>query len=300
MKIETSYIDILLLITVLISATAVAAAPGVSFLEIPVGARENALAGAGAALITGPTSITYNPATAAFTPRGAAFMLTKHFADTRAEFFCVTLRHGRWAFTPHFWGTRVADIEYRTEPTRDPISTFDATNEAVGTAIAYQVNDRLSFGATGRYLHQKILYESSEGWSVDAGALVRFPVRGITAGLAVNHLGNMNYFLAEKPTLPTTVRGGIAYERSLARVGSLLLTADALGIKKSAPQFRGGVEYRAPNYFALRAGYVSGLDAQSVSVGFGIFIKHVQFDYAFIPYREELGDGHRFSLGLEL
>lgn len=300
MKREKSRFGILRLLAVMVLASAATAAPGVSFLEIPVGARENALAGAGAALITGPTSTTYNPATAAFTPRGAVFMLTKHFADTRAEFFGVTLHHGRWAFTPHFWGTRVADIEYRTEPTRNPISTFDATNEAVGTAIAYRVSDRLSFGATGRYLHQKILYESSEGWSVDAGALALFPARGITAGLAVNHLGNMNYFLAEKPILPTTVRGGIAYERPLARVGSLLLTADALGIKESAPQFRGGVEYRAPNYLALRAGYVSGLEAQSVSVGFGLFIKHIQFDYAFIPYREELGDGHRFSLGLEL
>ncbi len=300
MKLERSRFGIPCLIALIMLASATAAAPGVSFLEIPVGARENALAGAGAALITGPTSITYNPATAAFTPRGAAFMLTKHFADTRAEFFGVTLHHGRWAFSPHFWGTRVADIEYRTEPTRDPISTFDATNEAVGTAIAYQVNDRLSVGATGRYLHQKILYESSEGWSVDGGALMRFPVRGITAGLAVNHLGDMNAFLAEKPTLPTTVRGGLTYEWPLARIGSLLVTADALGIKASAPQFRGGVEYRAPNYLALRAGYVSGLDAQSVAVGFGLFIKHIRFDYAFIPYREELGDGHRFSLGLEL
>ena len=300
MKREKSRFGILRLITLIVLTSAAAAAPGVSFLEIPVGARENALAGAGAALITGPTSTTYNPATAAFTPRSAVFMLNKHFADTRAEFFGVTLRHGKFAFTPHFWGTRVSDIEYRTQPTSQPISTFDATNEAVGTAIAYQVSDRIAVGVTGRYLHQKILFESSEGWSVDAGGIMRLPERGLTAGLAVNHLGNMNYFLAEKPTLPTTLRGGVAYERAIARAGSVLVTADALAIKESAPQFRGGVEYRAPNYVALRAGYVAGLDAQSISVGFGLFIKHIQFDYAFIPYREELGDGHRFSLGLEL
>jgi hypothetical protein len=110
----------------------------------------------------------------------------------------------------------------------------------------------------------------------------------------------MNQFLAEKPVLPTTLRGGLAYEHPLAKIGSVMITADALAIRESAPQFKGGVEYRAPNYLALRAGYLEGLDAQSLSVGFGLFIKHIQFDYAFIPFREDLGDGHRFSLGLEL
>ena len=284
----------------LITASMVQAAPGVAFLEIPVGSRESALAGAGAALVTGPTSATYNPATVAFTPRGVAFMLNKHFADTRAEFIGLTLRRGAWAFSPHFWGTRVADIENRTAPTQNPISTFDATNEAVGMSVAYHVSERVGAGITARYLHQKILYESAEGWSMDAGVLARFMERGLSAGLAVNHAGNMNLFLAEKPQLPTTLRGGLSYERSLGKLGFGMITVDALAIRESKPQIRGGLEYRAPNYLALRAGYVDGLDAQSLSVGFGLFIKHIQFDYAFIPYRENLGDGHRFSLGVEL
>jgi hypothetical protein len=276
------------------------AAPGVTFLEIPVGARESALGGAGAALITGPTSATYNAAAVAFTPRGVAFMHTKHFADAKAQFIGFTVHRKALAISPSFWGTRVSDIEYRTDPTRYPISTFDATNEAVGVTLAYRISERLAIGATGRYLHQKILFESSEGYSLDAGALARWPERGVTVGLAVNHFGHMNQFLAEEPTLPATVRGGVSYERKVGTIGSALVTADALAIRDSAPQFRGGVEFRAPQYLALRAGMVDGLDAQFLSVGFGLFIKHIQFDYAFIPYRENLGDGHRFSLGLVL
>lgn len=276
------------------------ASPGVTFLEIPVGARESALGGTGAALITGPTSATYNPATVAFTGRSVALMHNKHFADTRAQFIGFTVRRGAWALSPSFRGTRMADIEYRTEPTRNPISKFDATNEAVGTGIAYQISSRIAIGVAGKYLHQKILFESSEGWSVDAGALARWEDKGLAAGLAVNHAGNMNHFLNEKPTLPTTIRGGIAYERSVGKLGSALITADALTIRDTSPQFRGGLEFRAPNYIALRVGAVEGLEAQSFSVGFGLFIKHIQFDYAFIPYKENLGDGHRFSLGFQL
>ena len=276
------------------------AAPGVTFLEIPVGARESALGGAGAALITGPTSATYNPAAVGFTARSVAVMHNRHFSDTRSQFIGFTVRRGALAISPSFWGTRVSDIEYRTEPSRDPISEFDATNEAVGVAAAYEVTSNIAVGFAGKYLHQKILLESSEGWSVDAGVMARLPEQGLTAGLALNHAGNMNEFLAEKPTLPTTMRGGIAYVHPVGSLGTALITADALAINDSAPQFRGGIELRATNYFAARAGLVEGLDAQAFSCGFGVFIKHIQFDYAFIPYRENLGDGHRFSLGLEI
>jgi len=299
-KTLSSHLRIFASLLLCVLASLASANPGVTFLEIPVGARESALGGAGAALITGPTSATYNSAVVAFTPRGVAFMHSKHFADARAQFIGFTVHRKALAISPSFWGTRVPDIEYRTDPTQSPISTFDATNEAVGITLAYRISERLAVGATGRYLHQKILFESSEGWSLDVGALMRWPERGLTAGLAVNHYGDMNEFLAEKPTLPTTVRGGVSYERAVGTIGSALVTADALAIRDSAPQFRGGVEFRAPHYLALRAGMVEGLDAQFLSVGFGLFIKHIQFDYAFIPYRENLGDGHRFSLGLEL
>jgi hypothetical protein len=285
---------------VLLLTASALAAPGVSFLEIPVGGRESALGGAGAALVTGPTSAVYNPATVAWTRRSVALMHNRHFGDTNAEFIGFTLRRNRWAISPSFRGTRVPDIEYRIEPTSEPISQFDATNEAVGTAIAWEVNQYLAVGVAGKYLHQKILYESSEGWSMDAGVLARCAEKGLTAGVSLNHFGDMNYFIAEKPTLPTTLRGGIAYERDLAKVGTILVTADALSIRDSSPQYRGGIEFRAPNYVALRVGGVAGLDAEDVSMGFGLFVKHIQFDYAFIPYREDLGEGHRFSLTLEL
>jgi hypothetical protein len=285
---------------VLLFAISTYAAPGVTFLEVPVGARENALGGAGVALISGPTSATYNPASAAFTTRGVALMHHKQFADTRSEFIGFTVRRGDWAISPSFWGTRVSDIEYRLEPTSEPISTFDATNEAVGAAVAYAVNSQVSVGVAGRYIHQKILFESSQGWTVDAGVIGRWLERRITLGLAVNHAGKMSEFVAERPTLPTTLRGGAAYEKVFGKTVTALVTADALAIRDSAPQYRGGVELRAPTYLAVRAGMVQGLEAQTFSLGFGLFVKHIQFDYAFIPYRENLGEGHRFSLSFDL
>jgi hypothetical protein len=284
----------------IVSAVSAFAGTGLAFLEIPVGARESALGGSGVALLTGPTSAMYNPASVAFTPRSAALMLTKHFADTRSEYVGFTLHHGAFALSPSYLGTRVSDIEYRNQPSENPISTFDAINSAVGAALAMRISERYSAGVAVRYLYQKIQYEASDGWGFDAGLLARDVLPGLALGAAMQNAGKMSDFVAESPKLPTTLRGGAAYEHTLSKYGAVMVTAEAEGVKDNTPQFKGGLEYRAPGYVALRAGYVAGLDAQDISLGVGFFISHIRLDYAFIPFRENLGEGHRFSFAFDI
>jgi hypothetical protein len=285
----------------LILATSVClAGTGLAFLEIPVGARESALAGSGVALVTGPTSAMYNPATTAFVPRSVALMLTKHFADTRSEYVGFTVHHGRFALTPSYLGTRVPDIEYRNQASANPISTFDAVNSAVGAALAFKFSDRYSVGVAARYLYQKIQFEKSDGWGFDAGVMARNVMPGLTLGAAMQNAGKMSPFATESPKLPTALRGGAAYEYSVSKLGTVLVTAEGQAIRDNTPLFSGGVEYRAPGYLALRAGYVQGLDAQNLSFGVGFFISQFRLDYAFIPFKENLGEGHRFSFAFDL
>jgi hypothetical protein len=110
----------------------------------------------------------------------------------------------------------------------------------------------------------------------------------------------MSDMLSESPKLPTTLRGGVAYEHSLSKYGSALATVEGTAVHSNTPRFAGGVEYRAPGFVALRAGYVTGLTAQNVSLGIGLFYKQIRFDYAFIPYRENLGEGHRLALTFDI
>jgi hypothetical protein len=288
-------------ISVLLMTAIAGAATGVSFLEIPVGARESALGGCGAALITGPTSVTYNPASAALMPRSVALMESRHFGDTHAQFVGFTVRHGALAISPHYWGTRTSDFEYRTQPSAEPISMFDAVNSSLGATVALNLAKHYSIGLTGRYIWQKIQTASADGYGLDAGAMAQnVLLPGLTLGVAAQHLGKMSMFTSEHPRLPATVRGGAAYDYVLPKIGSLLITADAQAVRDNKPQFKGGLEYRAPGFVALRAGYVSGLDAQNVSLGVGLFYRMIRLDYAFIPYKEDLGEGHRFSLTFDI
>jgi hypothetical protein len=285
---------------VLFAAMAAFAGTGVSFLEIPVGARESALGGAGVALASGPSSAAHNPAALAFSPRGVALVHNRHFADTRTLFIGFNARRGRFAFTPNYWGTRVGDIEYRTAPTSEPISTFDAVNWSLGGAAAADLGHDLAVGVGVRYLLQKIHVEESSGWSVDAGVLARKVWPGLAVGVALQHAGSMSRFASESPKLPTTLRGGAAYEHDLGKAGVLMAVAEAQAVRDNTPQFKGGIEYRAPEYAALRIGWVEGLEAQNVSFGLGLFIGSFRLDYAFIPYRENLGEGHRFALNFDI
>jgi hypothetical protein len=79
-----------------------------------------------------------------------------------------------------------------------------------------------------------------------------------------------------------------------------MVVAEAQAVRDNTPQFKGGIEYRAPEYAALRIGWVEGLEAQNVSVGIGFFVRQFRLDYAFIPFRENLGEGHRFTLNFDI
>jgi len=219
MKIFTHTILVLLTFAVIASATT-----GYTFLEIPVGARQSALGGAGVALESGPTSAAYNPAIAALAEHNSVvLMANRHFGDTRAQFFGATLRSKRFSFSPHYWGTRVGDIEFRNAPTRDPISEFDAINSAIGASIATRLSQTFAVGITGHYLYHKIHVESSDGYAFDAGGYWKSPVKGLSFGAAVNHLGRVSEFIEEDVTLPTTARLGATYERIITGAGTVLV-----------------------------------------------------------------------------
>jgi len=292
--------ELKILIALLFITTASFAQTGFSFLEIPVGARESALGGAGVALVTGPTSAAHNPAALApLKHTSFAALTTRHFGDTRANFFSLNIRTKHFALAPHFWGTRIPDLEYRTAPTQNPIGEFDATYSAVGVASGWKLTDDLSAGVSLRYLHSKIHFESAEGWSSDAGLLYRFPVQPLSLGLAVNHFGAVNQYATEEVTLPTTLRVGAAWEQALDSAGNLLATIEGGAVRDQTPRYSAGVEYKAPQFLALRAGYVAGLDTQGASFGAGFFYKQLALDYAFLPYKEELGEGHRVGVTVE-
>jgi len=277
------------------------AAPGFTFMQIGVGAREGAMGGAGVALSQGPAAAYFNPANLAIGDRGGALlMLNRHFADITSQYAAITVRSGPWALTPHYLGTTVPDIELRDRPSQEPIALFDSRDAAIGLSIARRLPLGLSVGATVNYLWEKIYIEAADAWAFDFGAAWAAPLAGLRLGAAVQNNGKASKFVAEAPDLPTLFRGGASFTKGIGLVGSATVAADWVAVREQAPEQRFGLELATLQVLRLRGGLVAGVEAAQLTAGFGLAYKGFQFDYAYVPFREHLGEGHRFAFGVEL
>ncbi|MFH1011093.1 MAG: PorV/PorQ family protein [bacterium] len=291
----------MMLVTLAVGIGPALAAPGFTFLQIGVGAREGAMGGVGAALSQGPAAAYFNPANLAMGDRGGALlMLNRHFADITSQYAAVTARSGPWAFTPHYLGTTVPDIELRDRPSQEPIALFDSRNAALGLSIGHRLPLGLHAGVTVNYLWEKIYTESSDAWAFDFGALWIPPFTGLRLGAAIQNIGKASKFVAESPDLPMLFRGGASFKRLFGPIGSATVAADWVAVKDQSPEQRFGVELATLQILRLRGGFVSGVEATQFTAGFGLAYKGFQFDYAYVPFREHLGEGHRFAFGVEL
>ncbi len=284
-----------------ICAESAMAAPGFAFMQIGVGAREGAMGGVGAALSQGPAAAYFNPANLAVGDKGGALlMLNRHFADITSQYAAITVRSGLWAFTPYYLGTTVPDIELRDRPSQEPIALFDSRDAAIGLSIARSLPLGLSFGASVNYLWEKIYIEAADAWAFDLGAAWATPLAGLRIGAAVQNNGKASKFVAESPNLPTLFRAGASFTKGLGLIGSGTLAADWVAVKDQSPEQRFGLELATLQILRLRGGFVAGIEATQITAGFGLAYKGFQFDYAYAPFREHLGEGHRFAFGVEL
>lgn len=273
---------------------------GFAWLTIPVGPREAALAGAGTAVAFGPEGIFYNPAAdaAADAAFSASTEYTRWFLDTHHQSIFIARN-----FSPFTLGLGIVSFangkfEYREEiPTPEPLGTFSPLDLTGYLNLARAFTPWASAGISARYFYSKVMDYELSGWGFDLGA--RFvPVKNLEAGAAlVNFCRTLSY----KQDLiwpPARLRCGVGYTLPLGR-NPLLLVADGSYFlyreKKFALSL--GTQLELADILALRAGYDPLSPARSLTLGFGVRVKRLHFDYAFAPMGYGLGTVHRLGIG---
>jgi hypothetical protein len=158
----------------------------------------------------------------------------------------------------------------------------------------------LSIGVTGKYLYEKILSYDASGMGFDIGGIYTTPWN-IRLALAINNLGSVNALENESSKLPALVRVGGAYEKQLESFdGSLILSSDLVSYTaEKTTHLHVGAELNYKQTLALRAGVQTGYEARSISGGIGVHYGLIRVDYAFVPFRYDLGSTHTFSLGIQ-
>ncbi len=281
----------------------IAQTTGLTFLEIGAGGRATGLAEAFAAVANDATATYWNPAGLRQAAGNQLTLAhTEWLQDVRSEFVACVLPKSSGAFGFSLISTSVSGIEiHDTQPSPEPIATFTAHDLCVGLSYAHRLNSQIDLGFTIKYLYEKIYIDETGGIAGDLGVNFRFAALPVQTALVLQNLGAMTKLRNEAPTLPHHLRWGICYSPSRQLLqGNWLIAGDLVSDLDSDWHANLGVEYCPQNFLALRAGYQSGFTTKNFHFGLGVKSGHFLLDYGYVPLKQDLGQGHRFSLSILL
>jgi len=174
------------------------AARGANFLEIGVGARAQALAGAYTGLASGATAMYWNPAGIGSTDGlVVAFSYSPLYADLdiRHTYAAVAIPVFGGALGVSYINFSSGDI-FRTDedfpagdsPTFGPV--FDYTGTVLGVHYGRRLTDRLMVGASGKVIQEGLTDAQASWWAVDFGTMFNTGLYGLSIGASLQNIGN--------------------------------------------------------------------------------------------------------------
>jgi hypothetical protein len=271
-------------------------------LLLPVGARSSALSGSLNSSITGVEAINWNPAGVGreqFTE--AMFSTFNYIADIKMSFAGVAVNFG---------GTGTFGISMRMMDFGDiPITTvnlpegtggyFSPRYVTFGITYSNRFTERISGGATLKYVSESVMRTSATGIAFDIG-IQYLSSSGISLGVVLKNLGpSMKYdgndleFYSTIPVqepgsanrplrlegsefeLPSTLEIGIGYDLKLAEQHIIGFNGNFQNSNFGSDEFRMGVEYGWNNLIFLRGGYSQTSTQSNYIYGpsFGVGVK---------------------------
>jgi long-subunit fatty acid transport protein len=283
------------------------AGPGVTgaqFLKIEPSARSTAMGGAYSAVGNDTDSIYYNPA-------GLANLKSREFSATYVQYI-QDITYGftggalplgeSSAIGAGVTFLSVSNLEKRsvTSDSLTPDSLFGATDMALTLSYAHSVGDGLNLGTNVKLINQSIESVSAGTVAVDFATFYKMNDY-FSVALNLQNIGNGIKFVEEVDLLPANLKLGISYVSS----SKLTLACDVNNYLVDEKLYAClGMEYWLNDTIAIRAGYKSGYDTESlgsstgIGVGLGIMLSGLGIDYAFVPYGE-LGTAQRISVSLK-
>ncbi len=282
---------------------------GMTYLSIPISARESGMGNASVASVRGIEGIFHNP---------AALAQIEHFAIVvnQVNWLAETKLYGlAAAYTLGQYGTIGLDLVYmdygkiigtrRVDSSIDErgfILTGDIHVEeyAVGLAYAIKISEKFSFGMKLKYANENLgdaaiavgvidqekeIYKyENRNWGVtslgfDVGGLYDFGYKTLKFAAALqNYSGDMTYYTESFP-MPMAIRFGLAqdvaeYFDPGNQDFNINTSLDAVNPVNYTGRVNIGAEVEYLQVFAVRLGYQFNQDVVDFSLGFG-----VKFDY---------------------
>lgn len=288
---------ILLILTFFEASAQNAGNTGLSFLKFGFGARNSAMGDIGNVVSEDLSALHYNPSKLS-SKSGNEVMVSHNswIQDINSQMFGIkTFFYG----IPLAFGfniTNVSDIEIRTKP-GEPQSKFNANYFYGSISSAYSFTEKLSVGATIKYLYEGILNDEATGLGFDFGINYLTPIENLSFSSVVRNLGSMNALRNQSTKLPAEFRVGPQYKFGFSDYDlDLVIAGEYQKYFDSNSHINIGLEVIYNKLFALRSGYQSNYEIRDFTAGFGLMWGNLRFDYSFIPFNSGIGSSNIFSL----
>lgn len=267
-----------------------------NFLYLDTSARSMGMGGAYTALAAGSGALAYNPAGLASNNRNeAAFMHNQYFQD-------ITHEHLGYASTAG-WGANFDYLSFGSvrkttisNPTGAGLGEVGLTDMAFAVGYGTKISRRLSLGGAARFVREEIAGASGQGVMFDAG--FRYSLKEadvLVLAAALQNIGPKIKFNSVSEELPVLLRAGAAYAFKVYDQKAAL-SLDMMKGRNEDAAYKLGGEILIKGAVPLRAGVTTANDdGPGISLGTGYASENIDFDYAFVPFKD-LGDTHRFSL----
>lgn len=302
---------------------------GAQFLQIPVGARAESMAGAVVGYIDDASSIFWNPAGIVRVKNVEIFFSYMDwftlFDHSAAALVYNVEDVGAFGASLIIFNTREMEITTELEPNGTG-RFFDAGDLAIGVSYARFLTDRFSVGLSVKYVYQQIWNETASGFAFDIGTQYRLDFQNITIAMSMTNFGgdlrfdgpdlNINYertninplsrivlgsLQTEDYPLPLHFQVGIGFDIFEANFVKMRGAIDATHPNDNSERVLFGAEFAFFDRFYIRGGYKFNFDDQKFAFGAGanvpISSSAVYFDYAYSVY-DLLPAVHRISVKL--
>ena len=302
---------------------------GAQFLQLPVGARSEAMGGAFVGLADDASAIFWNPAGIVKVNNIQAHFSYMNWFDL-FDFNAASL-----VYNIDEWGTfgvslisfTTGKMEITTE--EDPNGTgqyFDAGDIALGVSYARYLTDRFNVGITVKYINQRIWNETASGFAFDIGTQYKLDFQNLTIAMCMTNFGadikydgsdldftylkDDDYPLSrlvpsrlstEEYPLPLNFQVGIAFDVLEYDFVKMRAAIDVTHPNDNKERAHFGTEFSFFDRLFARVGYKYNYDDEDFTFGAGANVPlgstNVGFDYAYSLY-DILPSVHRISVNL--
>jgi len=160
---------------------------------------------------------------------------------------------------------------------------------------SYQIDHYLGVG--GKYVRSTIVNKTGTALAADIGYLVHSPEAGWSFGASALNVGGKIKYNETKEPLPTTFRGGFAWQGGSPSVHNVIASLDGDYILDEREWHANlGMEYFWVKTYGMRLGYQIHREDAGLTLGFGLRWKgRFLFDYAW-GLAKALSDQHRITV----